>query len=260
MHRSRLAGFIIDCKTDDLEQAAAVLERGARVALKPREEEPDPLYRQLLTQPEDCTSKCSRWRTKAGFTWTSRADDIEAEVRRLEALGAKRVDTVSDLVRDGSAHRPAILCCPSATLGLRGARKRLEIGANSLQSELRKVMDAEARRWISCACVVRIDDPAKGEEESMILAQIRQPAAVVRPRVTPDPDHAAELQRRMNALEYSPENGFHRDRSQDRASAAAAGGWCRSGYRRRHRIRATSRSRANELQRRGDPCQRPAHR
>ena len=38
----------------------------------------------------------------------------------------------------------------------------------------------------------------------------------MRPRVTPDPHHAAELERRMNALEYSPENGFHRDRSQDR--------------------------------------------
>jgi hypothetical protein len=39
---------------------------------------------------------------------------------------------------------------------------------------------------------------------------------LVRPRVTPDPHHAAELQRRMRSLAYCPENGFHRDRSQDR--------------------------------------------
>lgn len=36
----------------------------------------------------------------------------------------------------------------------------------------------------------------------------------VRLRVTPDPERAAELQRRMEALQYRPETGFHRDRLQ----------------------------------------------
>jgi hypothetical protein len=36
----------------------------------------------------------------------------------------------------------------------------------------------------------------------------------VRPRVTPDPERAAELQRRIEALQYRPETGFHRDRLQ----------------------------------------------
>lgn len=40
---------------------------------------------------------------------------------------------------------------------------------------------------------------------------------ILRPRVTPDPAQAAELQRRMNDLNYSPENGFHRDQSQKRS-------------------------------------------
>ncbi|MBL8269968.1 hypothetical protein [Steroidobacter sp.] len=39
----------------------------------------------------------------------------------------------------------------------------------------------------------------------------------VRPRVTPDPERAAELQRRIDALQYKPETGFHRDRLQDKA-------------------------------------------
>jgi hypothetical protein len=39
---------------------------------------------------------------------------------------------------------------------------------------------------------------------------------VVRPRVTPDPQHAAELQKRFSELAYNPENGFHRDQRQDR--------------------------------------------
>lgn len=40
-----------------------------------------------------------------------------------------------------------------------------------------------------------------------------------RPRITPDPGQAAALEEKMKALNYNPENGFHRDRSQDRVSA-----------------------------------------
>ncbi len=44
-------------------------------------------------------------------------------------------------------------------------------------------------------------------------------SSIVRPRVTPDPQHAAELEKRLRELAYSPENGFHRDRTQDRRAA-----------------------------------------
>jgi hypothetical protein len=43
-------------------------------------------------------------------------------------------------------------------------------------------------------------------------------SSVMRPRVTPDPQRAAELERRMSALDYCPENGFHRDRRQARVA------------------------------------------
>ena len=45
------------------------------------------------------------------------------------------------------------------------------------------------------------------------------PAFVVRPRVTPDPQHAAALAKRFSELAYSPENGFHRDQQQVRRGA-----------------------------------------
>jgi hypothetical protein len=38
----------------------------------------------------------------------------------------------------------------------------------------------------------------------------------VRPRVTPDPDQAAQLLRKIQTLNYHPANGFHRDLRQDR--------------------------------------------
>jgi hypothetical protein len=50
----------------------------------------------------------------------------------------------------------------------------------------------------------------------MIFRTKRAPAPIARPRITPDPNHAAELLKRMNALAYHPENGFHKDLRQGR--------------------------------------------
>ncbi|MBM0103963.1 hypothetical protein JM946_04375 [Steroidobacter sp. S1-65] len=54
-----------------------------------------------------------------------------------------------------------------------------------------------------------------------MLFRLKQSDALpMRPRVTPDPERAAELQRRIEALQYRPELGFHRDRRQVRADRA----------------------------------------
>jgi hypothetical protein len=45
------------------------------------------------------------------------------------------------------------------------------------------------------------------------------PPSIVRPRVTPDPQRAAELEKRFSELAYNPENGFHRDQQQRRQAA-----------------------------------------
>ena len=45
-------------------------------------------------------------------------------------------------------------------------------------------------------------------------------SSFARPRVTPDPDQAASLERKMNALNYCPTNGFHRDLRQTRQPRA----------------------------------------
>ena len=50
----------------------------------------------------------------------------------------------------------------------------------------------------------------------MIFRRKRKSLEAVVVRITPDPAQAAELERRMNSLAYYPENGFHRDRVQDR--------------------------------------------
>jgi predicted enzyme related to lactoylglutathione lyase len=94
MHRSRLAGFIMDCRTDDLEQAAQFWSAALGVPLKPATEEPSPLYRQLRTKPSDLHIEVQKVEHDSRVHIDIETDDIEAEARRLEALGAKRVQSV----------------------------------------------------------------------------------------------------------------------------------------------------------------------
>jgi predicted enzyme related to lactoylglutathione lyase len=94
MHKSRLAGFIIDCHTDDLEAAARFW--GAALGLKVRAAagSADSLYRALDTAPEEVHLEVQQVRHESRVHLDIEADDVEAEVRRLEQLGAKRLAAV----------------------------------------------------------------------------------------------------------------------------------------------------------------------
>ena len=48
MHRSRLAGFIIDCQSDDLEAAARFWSEALGLELRPAAAPADPKYRTAL--------------------------------------------------------------------------------------------------------------------------------------------------------------------------------------------------------------------
>jgi hypothetical protein len=94
MHRSRLAGFILDCRTENLEQAAQFWSAALGVPLKPAAEEASPIYRQLMTGPNDLHMEVQQVDHESRVHIDIETDDIAAEVRRLEALGAKRVASV----------------------------------------------------------------------------------------------------------------------------------------------------------------------
>jgi predicted enzyme related to lactoylglutathione lyase len=96
MHRSRLAGFIMDCRTDDLEKAAQFWSAALGVPLKPAAEEPSALYRQLNTGPAGLHIEVQKVEHDSRVHIDIETDDIEAEARRLEALGAKRVGVVKN--------------------------------------------------------------------------------------------------------------------------------------------------------------------
>jgi len=96
MHRSRLAGFIVDCQTDDLQGAArfwgGALGRDVR-ALPGVEGE-------SYVALDDPTSGLHVEVQKVGHEsrvhLDLETDNVEAEVRRLEALGARRIRQLRD--------------------------------------------------------------------------------------------------------------------------------------------------------------------
>jgi predicted enzyme related to lactoylglutathione lyase len=92
MHKSRLAGFIIDCNTPDLEQAAQFWSGALGFELRPIDEESGPdQYREMLTGPDGLHIEVQAVKHESRLHLDIESDDIEAEVARLEALGAKRL-------------------------------------------------------------------------------------------------------------------------------------------------------------------------
>lgn len=97
MHKSRLAGFIIDCQTDDLPGAARFWggALGMAVEALPPDES---AYLRLADPEERLHIEVQQVGHPSRVHLDIEADDIEAEVRRLEALGAKRVAAVKTWV------------------------------------------------------------------------------------------------------------------------------------------------------------------
>ena len=94
MHKSRLAGFIIDCRTDDLDQAGQFWSQALGYALKQSSAGEDTQYKLLDTPSDDLHIEVQKVEHPSRVHLDIEADDIEAEVKRLEKLGAKRVAQV----------------------------------------------------------------------------------------------------------------------------------------------------------------------
>ena len=94
MHRSRLAGFIIDCKTDDLKGAAEFWGKALGMEVQELPGEGDK-YIGLKDPDGRLHIEVQTVSHPSRVHLDIESDDIEAEVRRLEALGAKRVGKVN---------------------------------------------------------------------------------------------------------------------------------------------------------------------
>ncbi len=94
MHRSKLAGFIIDCQTGDLGGAADFWSQALGMEKKALPAEEGQKYVRLLDPQERLHIEVQRVSHPSRVHLDIETDDIEAEVRRLTALGAKVVERV----------------------------------------------------------------------------------------------------------------------------------------------------------------------
>jgi hypothetical protein len=93
MHHARLAGFIIDCKTDDLDTAAEFWSAALGYELKPRAEQVAPRYRELMT-----------------------GDGLHIEVQQVEHDSRVHLDIESDGLgakRIGNVHTWVVMEAPT---------------------------------------------------------------------------------------------------------------------------------------------------
>ena len=92
MHHSRLAAVVIDSRTDDLDTEAKFW--GAALGLSVSTPNGSERYRDLDGAADQPKMLLQQVEHESRVHLDIESDDIEAEVKRLEALGAKRIGNV----------------------------------------------------------------------------------------------------------------------------------------------------------------------
>ena len=98
MHKSRFAGLIIDCDTDDLDAAAAFWSAALGAPVRPADQPATGPYAGLSMPEGDPYVEVQKVDHDSRVHLDIEADDIDAEVARLESLGARRIDAIKDWV------------------------------------------------------------------------------------------------------------------------------------------------------------------
>ena len=115
-HRSRLAGFIIDCKVDDLDAAADFWSRALGCSVADRDAgDGTAEYQMFGDTPGDLHIEVQKVTHPSRVHLDIETDDIEAETSRLEKLGARRIEFVRErwwVMEAPSGHRFCVVNMP----------------------------------------------------------------------------------------------------------------------------------------------------
>jgi len=91
MHHSRLCAVLIDCNTSNVDEAARFWADALGRRVDPDHPGTRGNYRMLETPPDECIVQIQRVEHESRVHIDIETDDIPAEVRRLEELGARVV-------------------------------------------------------------------------------------------------------------------------------------------------------------------------
>ena len=96
MHKSRIGGILIDCRTDDPEQAAEFWAGALGYARKPRD--PGSPYVDLVTPARELYTVVQAVEHESRVHIDIETDDVDAEVERLAGLGAREIGRIKSWV------------------------------------------------------------------------------------------------------------------------------------------------------------------
>jgi predicted enzyme related to lactoylglutathione lyase len=91
MHRSRISAYVLDCQVDDLKDAAEFWSKALGRPVETFDQDGDGKYAELKTDADEPFLLLQRVDHAARIHLDIETDDLDAEVARLEALGAKRI-------------------------------------------------------------------------------------------------------------------------------------------------------------------------
>ncbi len=94
MHHSKISAFVLDCQVDDLGPAAEFWSKALGRPIASPDQDGDGRYAELKTDKDEPFLLLQRVRHDARIHLDIETDDLDAEVARLEALGAKRIEFV----------------------------------------------------------------------------------------------------------------------------------------------------------------------
>lgn len=94
MHKSRLGVVVIDCKADALDEASAFWAAALGRPYDDEASKKDPRYAVLATDPTEMPVLVQQVEHESRVHLDIETDDVEAEAKRLETLGAKRLGPV----------------------------------------------------------------------------------------------------------------------------------------------------------------------
>ena len=111
MHQSGLGGLIIDCNTDDLDGEAQFWSKALGYEIRPSDDPDDANYVVLDTRDGEPYIELQTVEHPSRVHLDIKTDDLEAEVQRLETLGATRVKKVKHwwVLEAPSGHRFCVI-------------------------------------------------------------------------------------------------------------------------------------------------------
>ncbi|HLM53092.1 MAG TPA: VOC family protein [Pseudoxanthomonas sp.] len=95
-HRSRLAGFIIDCGDGGLAESADFWSQALGLEVEDYDQGGEGIYAPLREGPNGLHIEVQKVSHPSRVHLDIETDDIEAEVARLEKLGARRLEFVRE--------------------------------------------------------------------------------------------------------------------------------------------------------------------